>query len=160
VFAGAFSGLLGGEPGELRFNFDLFHVDTQQTSVTGLGFDLNRDEGEIGNSEWQWKLETSYERGPLTVIWTVNYMNEAVFNNDFTIETRYPLEVDEYFVHDLAFVYKLDNMAERLGVGLSAATARFVVSNVGDVEPPFGTTGLGVYDVIGRYYRFGLTARF
>jgi len=94
--------LLNGNPGSLAFDFDLFHVNKQETSVTGLGFDLNDDKNEIGNADLQWKLESTYKRDPLSVIWTVNYIGKSEFNNDFTIETRFPLVVDDYLVHDLA----------------------------------------------------------
>ncbi len=151
---------LNGNPGSLGFNFDLYHVNKQQTSVSGLGFDLNDDKGEIGNADLQWKLETTYKRDPLSIIWTTNYIGKSKFNNDFTLETRAPLAVDDYYINDLAFAYKLDSLVGDLGLGLDNATARLVVRNVGNVEAPFGTTGLGVYDVMGRYYQFGLTARF
>ena len=160
AFNGAFESWLGGNPGRLGFNFDVFNIDENQTSVTGLGFDLNRDEGEIGQSSWQWKLETTYSRDPLDVIWTVNYANEAAFNNDFTRETRAPLRVNEYFIHDFAMTYDLSSLTENMGVPLEGLRARFIVKNVFDKEPPFGTTGIGTYDVIGRYYQVGLTARF
>jgi outer membrane receptor protein involved in Fe transport len=132
-------------------------VNRQETSVTGLGFDLNDDKNEIGNADVQWKLESRYVRDPLSVIWTVNYTGESLFNTQFTPETRLPLEVEDYYIHDLAFTYDL---ASLLGDRLDSLTARLNIRNVGDVEPPFGTTGLGVYDVIGRFYQFGLTARF
>ncbi|MDP3854087.1 TonB-dependent receptor domain-containing protein [Phenylobacterium sp.] len=151
---------LGGNPGSLGFSLDLFHVNKQETSVTGLGFDLNDDKNEIGNSDLQWNLESTYKRDPFSVIWTVNYIGQSEFNNDFTLETRLPLKVDSYMVHDLAFSYKLDSLVENWGMGLDNMTARFIVRNVADVEAPFGTTGLGTYDVLGRYYQVGLTARF
>jgi outer membrane receptor protein involved in Fe transport len=151
------AGLFGGNPGRVGFDFDLYHVNRQETSVTGLGFDLNDDKNEIGNADVQWKLESRYVRDPLSVIWTVNYTGESLFNTQFTPETRLPLEVEDYYIHDLAFTYDL---ASLLGDRLDSLTARLNIRNVGDVEPPFGTTGLGVYDVIGRFYQFGLTARF
>lgn len=155
---------LGGNPGELGFAFDLYHVNKQETSVTGLGFDLNDDKNEIGNADLRWQLESTYTRDPFSVVWTMNYIGESEFNNDFTLETRFPLTVDAYVLHDLAFTYKLDGLAEQMGVGLDNLQARFIVRNVGDVEPPWGATNsanaYGTYDFLGRYYQLGLTARF
>ncbi|MES2894930.1 MAG: TonB-dependent receptor [Pseudomonadota bacterium] len=155
---------LGGNPGSLNFNFDLFHVNKQETSVTGLGFDLNDDKNEIGNADFRWKLESAYLRDPFSVIWTMNYIGESEFNNDFTPETRLPLTVKRYILHDLAFTYKLDNLAERMGVGMDNLKLRFIVRNVADKEPPWGATNsanaYGTYDFLGRYYQLGLTARF
>lgn len=155
-----FDNLLGDNPGSLSFDYDLFHVKRQETSVTGLGFDLNRDQGELGNAKYQWKLETEYRRDALSITWTVNWTARSKFNNDFTLETRYPLDVDDYYVNDIAIAYDLSAYTDMAHIGLSSAQARFIVRNVGDVEPPFGTSGIGVYDVIGRYYQIGLTARF
>lgn len=155
---------LGGNPGRLLFEFDMYHVNKQQTSVTGLGFDLNDDKNEIGNADFRWQLESTYIRDPFSVIWTMNYIGESEFNNDFTPETRLPLTVDRYILHDVAFTYKLDGLAERFGLGLDQMKARFVVRNVLDKEPPWGATNsanaYGTYDFLGRYYQFGLTARF
>jgi outer membrane receptor protein involved in Fe transport len=149
----------GGDPGTLDFNLDLFSVREQETSVNGFGTDLNRDVNEIGNAEWQWKLESAYTRGPFSAIWTFNYIGESKFNNDFTIETRTPLTVDAYMRHDLVFSY---DFAEMIGspMGLKNMRARLAIENLTDQPPPYGTSGLGVYDVIGRYYKLGVTARF
>ncbi|MCR5874708.1 TonB-dependent receptor [Phenylobacterium sp. J426] len=164
VLGGAMGGWFGGDPGRLEFNFDLYHVERQETSVTGLGFDLNRDQGEIGNAKWRWKLETNYDRGPLSVNWTINWFDESQFNNDFTLETRYPLRVDDYFLHDVGVTYDLADWTKRWGVGLDNLRARLVVRNVFDEEPPIYATGsanaYGSYDFLGRYYVLGLTARF
>jgi hypothetical protein len=161
---GAFGGWMGGDPGALQWKGNLYHVKRQETSVTGLGFDLNRDHGEIGNAKWRWKLDTSYDRGPLSVNWTINWIDRSKFNNDFTLETRFPLAVDSYFLNDVGVTYDFEDVFEGYGVSLQNLRARLVVRNVFDEEPPIGatnsTSAYGTYDFIGRYYVFGLTARF
>ncbi|MDB5498011.1 MAG: TonB-dependent receptor [Phenylobacterium sp.] len=151
-------------PGSFNARFDLFHVKREETSVTGLGFDLNRDQGEIGNAKYQYKLETEYLRKPFSVTWTMNFISRSKFNNDFTPETRLPLTVKPYYLHDLAFTYDLSPWAEKSGIGFSGAEARFIIHNVANVEPPLGATNsanaFGTYDFIGRYYQFGLSAKF
>ncbi|MFI4950804.1 MAG: TonB-dependent receptor domain-containing protein [Caulobacterales bacterium] len=149
-----------GNPGSVNVKLDVYHVKRFESSVTGLGFDLNRDQGEIGVAKYQGKLEVEYVRSPISVTWTLNYISRSKFNNDFTPETRFPLTVDPYYLNDLAFTYDLSPWAMRTGLPFAGAQARFIIHNVADVEPPFGTTGLGVYDVLGRYYQFGLTAKF
>ncbi|HEY8616485.1 TonB-dependent receptor domain-containing protein [Phenylobacterium sp.] len=180
VFEGATAGIdyrveladwLGGafgrwneNPGALNFNFDAYYVERQSTSVTGLGFDLDRFAGEIGNARWRWKLETSYIRDPLSIVWTTNWIDESRFNADFTIENRYPLKVGSSILHDVAVTYDLSDMMGGWGVGLDDVKARFIVRNVFDEEPPLyaGTAvnSYGTYDFIGRYFQVGLTARF
>lgn len=68
--------------------------------------------------------------------------------------------MNEYFIHDLSLSYDLDNVMGDMGLGLKGVRARVNVKNVFDKEAPYGTTGLGVYDPIGRYYQVGLTAKF
>ncbi|WP_372784089.1 TonB-dependent receptor domain-containing protein [Phenylobacterium sp.] len=149
-----------GDPGALNFKLDIYHLKRFETSVTGLGFDLNRDQGEIGVAKYQGKLETEYVRKPFSLTWTLNFIARSKFNNDFTPETRFPLTVAPYWLNDLALTYDLGHWTEMTGLPFTGAQARLIVHNVGDVEPPFGTTGIGVYDVIGRYYQVGLTAKF
>ncbi len=149
-----------GDPGSVQAKLELYHLKRFETSVTGLGFDLNRDQGEIGTPKWSYNFQLEYLRGPFTATWVVNYLARSKFNNDFTIETRYPLTVAPYYLHDVAFTYDLTKWAEKANIGFKGAEARFIVKNVFDSEPPYGTTGIGVYDVIGRYYQFGLTGRF
>lgn len=146
------------DPGRVDFNLDVYHVDHQATSVTGLGFDLNRDQGELGNAKYQWKLDAEYRRAPWRFSWTTNWTGKSSFNNDFTYETRDPLTVEAQYLHDMSVSYDLDELVKNSG--LSGLRARFVVSNVFDTEPPWGTTGIGTYDVLGRHYQFGLTAKF
>ncbi|WP_161495022.1 TonB-dependent receptor domain-containing protein [Caulobacter sp. BP25] len=152
-------GSKGGDLGTLEFEFDLYHVNKQETSVTGLGFDLNDDKGEIGNPDVSWSLDTTYKRGPLSATLTTTFIGKSYFNKDFTPETRDPLWVDDYYVNNLAMSYDLtDLLGGRLG--MDRVKARLNVRNLFDKEAPYGTTGLGVYDVMGRYYQVGLTARF
>jgi iron complex outermembrane receptor protein len=149
----------GSDLGRLDFNLDVYHVNKQQTSVTGLGFDLNDDKGEIGNPDVQWNLDTTYKRGPLSLTWSTFFIGKSYFNKDFTPETRDPLWVKDYYRHDLQMSYDLtDALGGRMG--FDRVKARFNVRNLFDKEGPWGTTGLGVYDVMGRYYQIGLNARF
>lgn len=149
----------GADLGGLGFNFDLFHVNKQETSVTGLGFDLNDDKGEIGNPDVQWKLDTTYRRGPLAVTLTTNFIGKSYFNKDFTPETRDPLWVKDYYLNDLSMSYDLTDLVGGR-MGFDRVKARLNVRNLFNEEAPWGTTGLGVYDVLGRYYQIGLNARF
>jgi outer membrane receptor protein involved in Fe transport len=149
----------GADLGGLDFNFDLFHVNKQETSVTGLGFDLNDDKGEIGNPDVGWQLDTTYKRGPLSVTLTTNFTGKSYFNKDFTPETRDPLFVRDYYVNHLQVSYDLTNFVGGR-YGFDKVKARLNVRNLFNEEAPWGTTGLGVYDVMGRYYQVGLTARF
>nr|WP_295110009.1 TonB-dependent receptor [uncultured Caulobacter sp.] len=149
----------GADLGGFGFNFDLFHVNKQETSVTGLGFDLNDDKGEIGNPDVSWRLDTTYKRGPLAVTLTTSFTGKSYFNKDFTPETRNPLWVKDYYLNDLSMSYDLTDLVGGR-MGFDRVKARLNIRNLFDEEGPWGTTGLGVYDVLGRYFQIGLNARF
>ncbi|MEN5145125.1 TonB-dependent receptor domain-containing protein [Brevundimonas diminuta] len=147
---------LSGLGGRISWDLDIFRTETYESSVTGLGFDLANSANTIGTPETRWKLDTAYTRGGFGAQWTVRYTGESKFSNTATIENYTPLTVREYYLNDLSLAYRFDT--NRLG--MSGVTARLQVRNVFDVEPPLGTTGIGVYDLIGRYYQIGVSARF
>lgn len=142
-------------PGRLHFDFDMFRVLEQNYSVTGLGFDEVNQRNTIGNADNRWKLDTSYQLDNFSMLWSTRYIGKSVFNNTDGPEQRQPLGVSDYFLNDVAFTYRF---GERFG--MDGVTARLAVRNVFDVEPPAYTIGVGTYDLMGRFYQLGLTARF
>lgn len=142
-------------PGRIGFDFDMFRVLNQNVSVTGLGFDEVNQRNTIGNADNRWKLDTSYVRDDLSVLWSTRYIGKSVFSNTDTIEQRLPLSIRDYYLNDVSVSYRF---GERIGLG--DMTARLAVRNVFDVEPPAYTVGIGTYDLMGRFYQLGLTARF
>ncbi|MFC3068977.1 TonB-dependent receptor domain-containing protein [Phenylobacterium soli] len=157
------NGLWNGNPGTLEFSVDFYHISKLETSVTGLGFDLNNDKGEIGNASDQWRAQVNYSRDPLSVTWTTSFIGRSLFNRDFTFETRYPLSVADYYRNDVAVTYDITSFAGH-PMGLDKLQARLVVKNVFNAPPPYGAAtsanGIATYDMIGRYYEVGLKARF
>nr|WP_316627324.1 TonB-dependent receptor [uncultured Brevundimonas sp.] len=145
-----------GLGGRISWDLDYFRTETYESSVTGLGFDLVNSANTLGTPETRWKLDTSYTNGGLGVIWSTRYTGETKFSNTATIENYTPLSVREYFLNDLSLAYRFETSR----VNLKDITARLQVRNVFDAEPPMGTIGIGVYDLIGRYYQVGLSARF
>lgn len=145
-----------GLGGRISWDLDYFRTETYESSVTGLGFDLVNSANTLGTPETRWKLDTSYTNGGLGVIWSTRYIGETKFSNTATIENYTPLTVGEYFLNDLSVAYRFDTSR----ANLKDITARLQVRNVFDAEPPMGTIGIGVYDLIGRYYQVGLSARF
>ncbi len=154
----------GADLGPARLDFDLQVVRLKrlETSINGLGSDLNRDQGEIGAPKWRWKLESAAEIQNLRLLWVTSWIGASRFNNDFTFEGRYPLGVDDYFLHDAAVSYDLDAP----GLGLRSVRAQVAVRNLFDKAPPYGAVNpdaratAGTYDALGRYVQASLTARF
>ncbi|MDX2236942.1 MAG: TonB-dependent receptor [Hyphomonadaceae bacterium] len=139
-----------GDAGSVAFDLDVFHVNRLETSVNGTGTDLNDDKDEIGVSDLEWNLRTTYTRGPFEASLFTRYIGDAVFDTSFTTESRNILDLDPYFLNDISFNYDFtDNI-----------TGRFVVQNMFDVEPPYPTASANVYDLIGRYFFVGVNAKF
>lgn len=145
-----------GLGGRLTLDFDYFNNDTYRSSVTGLGFDEVNSQNVIGYPEHRWTLNTSYSKNGFGVVWTTRYTGESKFSNTTTKENYEQLTVSEYFLNDVSFAYNFEDALPYL----KDVTARLQVRNVFDVTPPFGTTGIGSYDQIGRYFQVGLTTRF
>jgi len=148
----AFAGL----GGRISFDFDYFNTDTYASSVTGLGFDEVNSQNVIGYPEHRWVLNTSYSKNGFGVVWTTRYTGEAKFSNTSTIENYEQQSVQEYYLNDLSLAYRFEDALPYM----KDVTARLQIRNVFDVAPPFGTTGIGSYDQIGRYFQVGLTSRF
>jgi iron complex outermembrane receptor protein len=156
-------GLLNGNPGKLDFGVDFFHVMRQESSVTGLGFDLADTKNTIGNPSNSWRASINYSRDPISVTWTTNMLGRSQFSRTQTVETRFPLDVPAYYRNDVAINYDLTAYTGH-PLGLDRIRARLVVRNVFNAPPPFAsaTSAAGgvVYDMIGRYYEVGINARF
>jgi len=147
---------LAGLGGRISWDLDYFRTDTYESSVTGLGFDLVNSANTIGTAETRWKLDTAYKNGGLGVIWSARYIGETKFSNTTTIENYTPLTVQDYLLSDLSLAYRFDTPR----AGVKDVTVRLQVRNVFDAEPAMGTIGIGTYDLIGRYYQIGMSARF
>lgn len=138
---------------------DLGWVGTWQENAeyqTLPGGAFRQQEGTISNAtasaypEWKWTADAYYRMGPASIGARWQHINEmANFNN---LATGVPTM--DYF--DLIASYDiLDNV-----------TLRFNVNNITDEQPPFYTpsvqanTDPSTYDVLGRRYTVGITARF
>ena len=136
-------------PGRIGMNLYAYNNQRYDSSVSGTGLDIVRNSGTIGVPRWTTKFDLSYANGPFRFIGTERYQSSVRYNNTFTVENQSILKLDDYFLSDVSFVYKLHDRYE----------ARLGIENLFNVEPPFPTTSTA-YDLIGRYYYFGLNAKF
>ena len=136
--------------GRIGLNLRVFHTRRLQTSVSGTGFDLSDTEGTIGVARWTGQFDFRYARGPFKWSWTTHYIGESLFDRTFTGENRAQLTVAAYYLHDTVLAYDINKHF----------TARVGVNNVADTAPPYPTTGIGVYDQIGRFWFVGVNAKY
>ncbi|MEE4208758.1 MAG: TonB-dependent receptor [Parvularcula sp.] len=141
---------LGGNPGQLALNANLYFPITDDETILGT---TDEDAGEVGNADFQAQYNLRYTRDALSALVQARYLGEAVFNNLWTDDRQAELGVDGEWLVNTALTYDLtDNLS-----------LRFNVNNVFDNLPSAPVIATGndiVYDNIGRYYRFGINARF
>jgi len=148
-----FGGL--ADPGRLEIGLDPVNLRRLETSISGLGHDINVARGEINAPEWKGQASVRYVNQGFTLSWFANYVSSAVFDVTFTREDQDILEVGDYFRHDVSLQYRPTD----------ALSLRVIVNNVFDREPPHpNAIGFlaqnGSYDVIGRNFVIGANLRF
>lgn len=144
-----------GRFGGLDLTAGFFFVDRRETSQSGAGFDLNRGDGEIGDSKYRVTARAGYSLGRFNTLYEVLWRSSALFDRDFTPESRDLLRVDDYYLHSVSFGYDiLDRREDGKNVRL-----RFIVNNLFDEEPPFPVSS-AAYNLLGRYFTIGMNARF
>ncbi len=135
---------------DAAYSLDLTEQDSLQFSVQSSNIDKSDSsnnavvpdpaDNEIGNSHLQHAFGVDYVHGPFGINLKANFISAAKFNNTFTVENRDQLSVESNTTFNLGLYFQVnDNFA-----------LRGSVTNLTDKEPPFGTTGIGVYDILGR----------
>ncbi len=97
-------------------------------------------DGELGNPNRTYQFRAGVSNGTFGITGQANYQSAQVFDRNFTVESRDILKVSSYRTFDLGLNYNFNE----------DTTFRFSMTNVTDKEPPTGTTGIGVYDILGR----------
>lgn len=130
-----------------EYGFTAFNL--RENSLVFLGI---RDfaDGELGNPNRQYQFSFSAGKDAWEGTLRANYSSAAVFDRTFTVETRDLLKVSSYIQWDLGVNYLIGEQG----------AVRLAVTNLFDVEPPFGTVGIGTYDILGRRYALTTEWRF
>lgn len=144
-------------PGTLTLNLNVLNTRRLETSVSGLGFDLDVADGEFGAPHWKGQLIATYAVGPATLSWYTRYVGPSVVNVLFTLENRDILGTPGIFRHDFSMQFEI---ADRFRI-------RGGVYNVFDRLPELGAQALGLFstdgssvDVVGRTFFVGAGVSF
>ncbi len=130
----------------LQFTFIGFNTDKLANSTNAIVTDVI--DGEIGTSERQYQFGVGWVHNNWGVQAQANYLGSAVFDVNNIESVRDQLRVPSYKNYNLSGYYQVnDNLA-----------LRAAITNVTDKEPPFGTVGIGTYDILGR--RYAVTAEY
>ncbi|OZB05781.1 MAG: TonB-dependent receptor [Idiomarina sp. 34-48-12] len=141
-------------PGELSSSLFINHLDSFVFYSFQDQPDLDdREEGEVGDPQWQFRFTNTYRLDNTSFSWNVRYIDRSALY-DVTprleaYENVSPNEVGSILTHDLSARYFVnDNF-----------TVDFGVRNVFDKTPP-GYVGNALYDLVGRRAYAGLNYRF
>lgn len=139
--------------GSLTVSGSWYHLDTNELSTNGTQAGLTINDGEFGDSQDEVAMTLNYNHGAFGALVNWNYQSEALWDIQQTSEFRDHIGPSAYSLTNVALHYDITDQVR----------ARFVVNNVFDQEPPQFTTGansIGIYDVMGRRFAFGLQGRF
>ena len=121
--------------------------------------------GELGDPEDAFNWTFGYETGPVSLTYQFRYIGPMVLLNwedQHSVQGRPPENADYGLPsHYPDMLY----MNARVGVSLGKRYEMYLgIDNITDRIPPYGLTGQtdggGIYDVRGRYFYAGFTARF
>lgn len=138
---------------DVAISVSWFHLDTLEFSTNGLLSGLTVLDGEWGDSQDEIAVNLRYSNGPFNALLNWQYQSSALWDAQGSAEFRSILGPDAYSLTNLSLTYDVTEQVQ----------ARFVINNLFDVDPPFGTQGgdaIGVYDVFGRRFGIGMQAKF
>ena len=154
-----------GLTGQVRYEMDLAggrlgvgvtgqYIDTSEISVLGTGDDLNIQAGEPANPRFSAQANVNWAYEGFNILFQTQFRGKSDINkNDLDYETlEYPF-IGAYTEFNLGLSYQV---TPNFGI-------RFVVDNLTDEEPEVQAVASGnayLYDVLGRRYRFGVSAKF
>ena len=131
--------------GTLELAGEATHTTRYVTSVTG--FDRTVSDGSASAPDWRIRLDARYSRGPLRLVYSLNYLPRTQSAVTDTIETTpYPV-IAANVVQTVSAQYDFGRVTLRGGV-----------INLADEAPSFPLRGYG--DIIGRRWFLGLRARY
>ncbi len=149
---------LGG--GTLSANLSYTHL-LDQGVIPRIGADTNEQAGEVGFPYNKALVRLGYDHGPWGIVATTQYVGKSLIDDEF-LRSRFGPDTDvkdDYFAFDAAWYmdlqlkYRVKNRYE-LYVG---------ASNLFNEQPPMILSGIpgnrnANYDVIGRFWYFGVRA--
>jgi iron complex outermembrane receptor protein len=139
--------------GTLELAAEATHVTRLQASVTGFdrvrvdGTAYQQGAGVTGTPDWQGRFDVRYAKGPLRLVYSLNYLPDTVTAFGATTDTTQFPNVKANYRHNVSATYNFGKYSARVGV-----------NNLTDERPSFPTRTYG--DILGRSYFVGLTARY
>ena len=124
----------------VQFTMNGFNVDKLENSNNAIVVDVQ--DGELGLSQRQYQFGVGWVHNNWGLQARANYVGAAVFDVNNQDSTRDQLSLASYVNYNLSGYYQVNDQF----------AVRAAVTNLTDKDPPFGTTGIGNYDILGRRY--------
>lgn len=157
-------GLYGGEKGTFTASLAYGYLEKLTTTpFEGADpADLIRDAGTVGAPTNEWSLNLLYQRGPVQVSWTTQFIGDVVVTKDVN-DFYYNVPLESKTFHNAQVRWDVTKNANLfVGVDNIFDEYQFVGGTSGLV--PGQTTGWttypDIYDAIGRRYYAGVRMRF
>ena len=147
----------GSDLGSLQFRQIGTHLIQRRDFPDQENLDFfDPEEGEVGDPEWEFVTDFTYNLDRLTVNYQLQMLNpqfvderETILGDPNFIQPEFQ-RTDRVFYHDVSFRYQISDQF----------TAYGGVNNIGNTTPPFGFSGRGVgsaiFDTVGRFYFAGV----
>ncbi len=143
-------------PGGIDFTLLTTYLDSYEfdgNEYKGIHYGLG-----LAFPEWRLNMRTTYSVNDWQFSWQMERIGEL---NDYGYSTNYAAYypyVDPVFYHDIAIRWFVTENVE----------TSLIIENVADKQPPVFVAGFvagpntdaSLYDVVGRYFRFGVRAKF
>jgi iron complex outermembrane receptor protein len=153
-------------PAKISLSFDLnYLMHLRNFPFENDPAQLHIEEGTVGFPQFRFLAEAAYEQGPITVNWTIRYVDKSArFNKDPTqadfAESISPAYVPSALYNDLTVHYRLPTPSGRVELYVGA-------TDIFNVEPAIGVIagnasgpdGSGLYD-FGRYVFAGVRMKY
>lgn len=156
--------LIGASEGGLSIGLNgTYLLANEETAIQDDPNTLDLRDGELGYPEWRLNLRTDYTTGPLSLTWSLRYIDSTVVDSTPPdappgFSSFYPAGFNHFgsaMYNDFSARYWFGESFE-----LSAG-----INNAFDEEPPiagkfYTAAAAGGFDQIGRYYWLGLKYRY
>jgi outer membrane receptor protein involved in Fe transport len=150
---------VGHLPGSVTLNVLANYIDELGTSGPGIVFRNSAGNVSTFGPHWRGNLRATYDNGPLSVFVQERWIGSGRDGDDISDAAafRAPHYISDVFYTDLTVHYDLPKLH---GVTLTGS-----IQNLFNRDPPTipgaqSQTNQAIYDVIGRYYRVNVRARF
>jgi outer membrane receptor protein involved in Fe transport len=141
------------DAGSLKIQGTLNYMDKYDTSVSGQAYDLVEWADTPGYPRISGQIDATYSYGDFRFLWQALYQDSVAYSNSMSPTQQNIQRLGSYWQHNATATYYIDDNI----------SVHVICDNVFDAQPPYGANyqlAYGYYDVMGRYFKVGASAKF